>query len=480
MWRTFLLLVTFLVANIDGEGYYCYGDGPVNNDIQPCRFFAAVIDAGSTGTRLHLYRFVMNQDPHGLPMLVEEETFQEVKPGLSSFNNDPKGAALSVRNLVKIAQDVVPHFLWERTPITLKATAGLRLLPGDMADEILSEVEYELKESGFHLSPNSVAIMSGSDEGMYSWFTLNLLLNRLFSNDPKNPTKPQATSSVAAFDLGGGSTQLTYWPSSERIFHIYPGYEKAIDFFGHKMKLFTHSFLGNGLNAARLSVLLQVSDIVSADLEDLDMLLSHCFPESYVLPNWHYALRNWNISGTSSYSFKACYESVKLFVERSEVMLLEDLKGKPVYLFSYFYDRGSNAGLVKNNTGGLVKLSDFKEAAEKACLRDADELDGTHVPHWYPWLCQDLTYIYALLHDGYGFDDQQELFLAKKIKGMEVSWGQGLSYALVNEFNEYMSYENPQKGLNETVVEQIWHYVYLGTNNIITYFSLLSGFGGDS
>ncbi|KHJ81195.1 hypothetical protein OESDEN_19119 [Oesophagostomum dentatum] len=30
--------------------------------------------------------------------------------------------------------------MWEKTPVTLKATAGLRLLPGDLADEILDVV----------------------------------------------------------------------------------------------------------------------------------------------------------------------------------------------------------------------------------------------------------------------------------------------------------------------------------------------------
>lgn len=45
-----------------------------------------------------------------------------------------------MKNLLEIAHRSVPHYMWEYTPITLKATAGLRLLPGDMAEDILTEV----------------------------------------------------------------------------------------------------------------------------------------------------------------------------------------------------------------------------------------------------------------------------------------------------------------------------------------------------
>ncbi|EPB65829.1 hypothetical protein ANCCEY_15098, partial [Ancylostoma ceylanicum] len=78
-----------------------------------------------------------------------------------------------------------------------------------------------------------------------------------------------------------------------------------------------------------------------------------------------------------------------------------------VYLFSYYYDRGLNAGLVKENDGGAIKLVDYKLAAEKACTRTAKQIQD---PHWMAWQCHDLTYIYSLLSDGYGFGDAQPLF----------------------------------------------------------------------
>ncbi|EYB87041.1 hypothetical protein Y032_0269g824 [Ancylostoma ceylanicum] len=430
-------IVAVVTAQAPQDGYYCYTSGELQD--VPCRFFAIVFDAGSTGTRLHLYRYVHNTNTNGIPFKVEQEIFQEVKPGLSSFNDDPSQAAKSIRPLLAAAQTAVPVFMWEKTPITLRATAGLRLLPGDIADEILDAVQTEILNSGFFAVPGAVSIMSGSDEGMYSWFTLNLLLNTLYSDNVVHPYSPEASRSVAAFDLGGGSTQLTFWPEDVHMFDTYKEYERDIDFFGYRIRLFTHSFLGNGLVAARLNMLLDPSQ----DEHLQTHLKSPCLPQDFELRKWEYALKTWSIRGTQSYSFKACYETARQFVNRSKIMKLPALHGKMIYLFSYYYDRGLNAGLVKENDGGAIKLMDYRLAAEKgttvfedtsrcsllsvpfpclfcctrpqsvakfyalACTRTAKQIQE---PHWMAWQCHDLTYIYSLLSDGYGFGDAQPLF----------------------------------------------------------------------
>ncbi|CAJ0590272.1 unnamed protein product [Cylicocyclus nassatus] len=451
-------------AEISREDYYCYTGGAFQG--VPCRFFAIVFDAGSTGTRLHLHRYVHNPDSRGIPFRVEEEVFQEVKPGLSSFSDDPSKAAESIRTLLLTAQAVVPAYMWEKTPITLRATAGLRLLPGDLADEILNAVEDEILSSGFFVIPEAVSIMSGSDEGMYSWFTLNLLLNTLYPDHDVRPYIPEPSRSVAAFDLGGGSTQLTFWPEDVRMFEEYKDYERDINFFGHRMRLFTHSFLGNGLIAARLNTLVDLT----LDEHSSTRLRSPCLPVDFEIRDWEYALKKWNVSGTLTYSFDSCYELTREFVNTSNIMKLPALHNKMIYLFSYYYDRGLNAGLVKENEGGVIKLGDYQEAAKKACTKTADQLVGAH---WMPWQCHDLTYIYSLLHDGFGFEDNQPLFLAKKLKGMEVAWGQGLSYTLVHEFHKTQMSTVIERR-NATVAHQIMNYVYSGTNTLLSYLKIIS------
>jgi hypothetical protein len=51
--------------------------------------------------------------------------------------------------------------LQAQTPLSLKATAGLRLLPGDKADKILEAVRALFKQQPFKLGDNAVSIMDG-------------------------------------------------------------------------------------------------------------------------------------------------------------------------------------------------------------------------------------------------------------------------------------------------------------------------------
>ena len=63
-----------------------------------------------------------------------------------------------------------------RTPLLLRATAGLRLLPESRAAALLQTARAEAGRSGFLTAPDAVRIMSGTDEGLFSWFTVNFLL----------------------------------------------------------------------------------------------------------------------------------------------------------------------------------------------------------------------------------------------------------------------------------------------------------------
>lgn len=81
-----------------------------------------------------------------------------------------------LETLLSEAKKVVPKESRTSTAVVLKATAGLRLLPPDKAEALLSNARRVLKSSGFYTNENSVTILDGSDEGILSWFTVNFLL----------------------------------------------------------------------------------------------------------------------------------------------------------------------------------------------------------------------------------------------------------------------------------------------------------------
>jgi len=49
-------------------------------------------------------------------------------PGLSSYAEDPKSAAESISKLLHAAKQHIPEEQWSTTPITLKATAGVKTI----------------------------------------------------------------------------------------------------------------------------------------------------------------------------------------------------------------------------------------------------------------------------------------------------------------------------------------------------------------
>lgn len=100
-------------------------------------FYGIMFDAGSTGTRIHIFKFA--QQPRETPRLTHE-TFKALKPGLSAYADDVEKSGQGIKELLEVAKKEVPMELWKFTPLVLKATAGLRLLPGEKAQKLLEKV----------------------------------------------------------------------------------------------------------------------------------------------------------------------------------------------------------------------------------------------------------------------------------------------------------------------------------------------------
>lgn len=110
--------------------------------------YSIVIDAGSTGSRIHIFKFKKDPPEAGGKLHLVKSTFNSLKPGLSSYRDEPQKAADSLRPLIETALGAVPEGRREDTGLSLKATAGLRLLPGSKADEILKVGAWPVREGG--------------------------------------------------------------------------------------------------------------------------------------------------------------------------------------------------------------------------------------------------------------------------------------------------------------------------------------------
>ncbi|KRY59438.1 Nucleoside-diphosphatase uda-1 [Trichinella britovi] len=456
---------------------YCASEDLAEHEKGTCRFYTMIIDAGSTGTRLEIFEFSHNPSNPSIPFKLQKELFVERNPGLSSYSSVPKDAAAVVADLMEEAKLAIPKCLWKHSPVALRATAGFRLLPEETVKIILQEImslmicildciffnswhymcfckccsalqiETVLRDSPFLTGEDPATVLDGTDEGIFGWFTLNYLLDRLESSMQESNAQRSTISeklSAAAFDLGGGSTQVTFILRGSE--EQYPSsFIKEITLFSKKVKLYSHSYLGNGIMASRLNILRMSG-------KSTGTVISPCIAVADDL-NWKFQETNYRILyGSSEYGFDNCYKNVRKHVYLSSIhdagrFILGDL-----YAFGYFYNHALRIGIISTQ-GGNVTAAQFMVAAKKACSRTEKFKNDS----WKPWQCLDLTYIYSLLVDGYGIAADRNITIVKKLRGMEMSWALGAAHHLINTFHESKSRNNTiiENYLNERISEQL-------------------------
>ena len=158
-----------------------FGPQPVSNDAE----FGLLIDAGSTGSRLHVYewpkRVFSTLPPPITHPLTSELWTKRRAPGISSLADDPKAAAETLLPLIEHAKVLLRHYQkdWHRFPIWVKATAGMRVLAHTPRRAIIEEVRALLlsDKNPFHfVEADAARVISGEEEAGYAWTGINFAL----------------------------------------------------------------------------------------------------------------------------------------------------------------------------------------------------------------------------------------------------------------------------------------------------------------
>ena len=413
-----------------------------------------MIDAGSTGSRIHVYKF---NNCGSTPELEDEVLFKmtekkEGGSGLSSYGTDVEGAAKSLDVLLDEAVTKVPEKFRSCSPIAVKATAGLRKLDEklgpDASKNILAAVRQRIETKyPFPLvsaENGGVEVMDGKDEGVYAWITTNYLLGKIGGPD-KSPT-------AAVFDLGGGSTQIVFEPTFPSSGGGMPeklaegDHKYVFSTSGQTYELYQHSHLGYGLMEARKSIHKLVAQATHDAATDDPSWVSHPITNPCIIPGMtrdvNVTLDNGstyllNMKGPDSPSPAQCRGlAEKILMKDAECALAPcSFKGvhqpslsktfarEDVYIFSYFYDRTQPLGMPESFT-----IAELRDLTQKVCEGEKgwegfkgvkgalEELKGR------PEYCLDLSFMVGLLHTGYEMGLAREVRIAKKIGGNELGW----------------------------------------------------------
>ncbi|KAI7735432.1 hypothetical protein M8C21_033033 [Ambrosia artemisiifolia] len=400
--------------------------------------YAVVFDAGSSGSRVHVFCFDKNLDLVHIGN--ELELFEQLKPGLSAHAADPKEAADSLLPLLEKAEKVVPQSMREKTPVKVGATAGLRQLGVDASERILQAVKDVLKvKSSLKSNDDWVTVLDGTQEGAYQWVTINYLLKKLGK---------KYSQTVGVVDLGGGSVQMAYAISESdaakapRITNGEDTYVKEMFLMGTKYYLYVHSYLKYGLLAARAEIL-----GVAKDSDNPCILAGYNGVYKYggneykvsALPSGS----DWNKCREEALKALKVNEPVCTHMKCTFGGVWNGGGGdgqKNLFVASFFFDRAAEAGFVDaSKPVAKVTPSDFQKAAQRACqttLEDAKSHYPKVEPSNLPYMCMDLVYQYTLLVDGFALQPRQQITLVKQVEYqnslVEAAWPLGSAIEAVS------------------------------------------------
>lgn len=343
----------------------------------------AVIDAGSTGSRLHIFSY--DQDPTNTPINIVEIWSKKIRPGFSTLETNQSTIDSYMTTLFTGAPA-------QQIPVYFYATAGMRLVP-----QAKQKIYYQNLKNWFGQNTNwqlmNAKTITGDDEALYDWLAVNYHLNTL---------KSDSTQPVGVLDIGGASTQIAF-PLAKNESGQIKGKVIELTLYGQHHTLFVHSFLGLGQNEMAHQLLASPS----------------CFADNYPLPDGE----------TGKGEASECVQEIELLingVHKANRIIQPMLTNNPI---QNWYAIGGIANIAESKpfqfpTGQLTTQEFLQQANEQACHQSWDGLSEQYPDNEYlDSYCLLPAFYYALMVHGYGFAPTQTVNYVPSSDNLDWTWG---------------------------------------------------------
>ncbi|CAI2357170.1 unnamed protein product [Caenorhabditis sp. 36 PRJEB53466] len=422
------------------------------------RSYGVICDAGSTGTRVFVYNWISSSDSELIqiePVIYDNKpVMKKISPGLSTFGVKPSESAEYLRPLMELAERHIPEDKVPYTPVFIFATAGMRLLPNEQKEAVISNLQSELpKITSMQVLKEHIRIIEGKWEGIYSWIAVNYALGKFNKSAPANIHFPGTSpghlrhKTVGMIDMGGASAQIAFeMPETEdftsiNVENINLGCRE--DDTNFKYKLFVTTFLGYGVNEG----IRKYEHSLTSRLKEQNgtVIQDDCMPlnlhKTVTLENGENFVRR----GTGNWG--SCVSEVTKLLNpetKSEVCKAEvakcyfgavpapkvPLSDVEIYGFSeYWYSTHDVLGL-----GGQYNADLISKKSQQYCSQRWSTIQAAFKKNLYPRADEDRlktqcfksAWITSVLHDGFSVDKTQNKFQSvSTIAGQEVQWALG-------------------------------------------------------
>lgn len=343
--------------------------------------YAMIIDAGSTGSRLHIFQYSNEKIPEIMDLIPPETT----KPGLSVFEKNPTAAGLSLKKLLDNANQafITNHIDPSTVPISILGTAGMRSLNPNAQQLIYHNIRLYIKNH-YPFPIRNIQTISGKMEGVYGWLDVNYLEKNFQTNSP----------TVGIIDMGGASTQIAF-----AITNSCASNNKTIlNINGKKRIIFSKSFLGLGQDKAR-------------DSMNKNNTAMSCYPKNYILPD----------QKIGNFDFKQCsrlYANlIKKYRVKQQILLLKHKKFI-AYSSIYYSCRFFNVLTTPDQ-------NTFEKNIKLICSQSWDNLQKKYSDQKYlSNYCANGSYINQLIYHTYRLQKPQ-LTVKSNINNKDIDWTLG-------------------------------------------------------
>lgn len=355
-------------------------------DICNHRHCQAVVDAGSTGSRLHLYAY--DTDAQDAPIHVDELWAKKIEPGLASVEPTADHINAYLNQLFSNATG-------QHIPLYFYSTGGMRLLSQPKQQRYYHAInEWFASQSQWSLK--DAKTITGREEGLFGWLAINYQLGTL-----QSPTEPL----LNVMDMGGASVQVSFPVTT--TYGINPDDLIQVDLYNRHIQLFIHSFLGLG----QTEVSHQYSD------------MKHCFPNDYPLPNG-------SLGQGDAFSCQADVTGLINTVHHVRTLIEPAIKNNPE--LSWYAISGLSALAQSEpfhfDQNQLTNQDLLDQAHHQLCQATWETL-LTQYPdnHYIHTNCLTASYYYALMVDGYGIQPEQTIHYLPKTEAPDWTLGAILS-----------------------------------------------------
>jgi hypothetical protein len=342
----------------------------------------AVVDAGSSGSRLHLFAY--DRDESHQPINIHELWSKKVTPGFANLELTQSTVDAYLSHLFSDAPE-------QNIPVYFYATAGMRLLSQPKQKQYYHALQ-QWFDSQKQWPLIEAKTITGKEEGVFGWLAVNYQLG--YFDDPERLP-------VGVMDMGGASVQIS--SLVQTIDNIDLQDLMSVDVSGRHLLLFVHSFLGLGQQAVSQQFLNEAS----------------CFSEGYPLPS--------GLAGAGDAAL--CRQKIATLVHHVhevEQHIPQDMIEKT----PNWYAIGGVASMADDplflfDSQQFTNQSLLHQADHAVCQQSWDNLSEQYPSHDYLYgYCLSSAYYYALMVDGYGFDPAQPIHLM--IPGQNADWSLGV------------------------------------------------------